>query len=337
MNPDGHGLTLFEVVGILIPAALLGLSATTEGAQSSGAPQISQSTFRVDVKTIEVPLTVLDSSGRIVTHIRREDFTLFEDGLPQDIRSLTLDTQNVNVVLLLDLSRSVRSQLKNIKHAARRFIDTLGPQDKVAIIAFSQRVELVQDWTTQKKKLHRAVERLQAGTYTQLYDAIHMAVGKYLTGITGKKAIVLITDGVDAISDTSYARLRETILRHQASIYIINLLNSVKGDMARYRRVAFIARAMEKLGERDYLEKFFKGKEEEMNLLAKSTGGRTFYPAEIDSLEGIYEQVARELKSQFLLTYIPNNPGAHSSYREISLSYRLPDFKLLHRRGYYND
>lgn len=336
MESSRTGWTISRKGRALIPI-LLGCVVGPYLFSQSSEPSRAQRTYRVDVRTIQVPLTVLDSSGHLLTQLNADDFKLFEDGRPQNIRSLTVDTHDVNVVLLLDLSRSVKSQLKNIKHAARRFIDALGREDKVAVIAFSQDVTLMQDWTANKKKLRRAVNRLRPGTFTQLYDAIQLAVGQYLTGIPDKKAIVLITDGVDAVSMTSYKKLRETILRHQASIYIISLLKSVKHDMARYRRVAFIAKTMEKLGEKDYLETFFKGKEEEMSRLANSTGGRAFYPSNISAISGIYEQVARELKSQFLLTYIPTNPSPGLSYRKILLKYREPDSEVFYRQGYFPD
>lgn len=294
-------------------------------------------TFHVDVNTIQVPLTVLDGSGHVITDVRREDFRLLENGLPQDIRSLTLDTQDIRVVLLLDLSRSLKSQLRNIKHAAIGFVEALGPRDKVAVISFAHDVELAQGWTSDKRKLRRAIERLQAGTTTELYDAVYLAVEDYLSDISEKKAIVLITDGVDAVSDTGFEQLQRSILKRQAAIYIINLLKSVKGDMARYRRVAFVARALDRLGEPDALEKFFQSKEEEMNVLAQCTGGRAIYPQGIESLQTVYAQVARELKSQFLLTYVPANPEAKDGYRVISLLHRRPEFQLLYRRGYYNN
>jgi hypothetical protein len=106
--------------------------------------------------------------------------------------------------------------------------------------------------------------------------------------------------------------------------------------MAKYRRVAFIAETMERLGEKNYLENFFKSKLGEMALLTESTGGRLFSPPDISALQGVYEQVARELKSQLLLTYIPNTMVAQGTYCEIQLVHRLPEVQLLFRRGYYS-
>jgi Ca-activated chloride channel homolog len=292
--------------------------------------------FHAEVQAVEVPVTVLDENGRIVSRLRKEDFRLFENGIPQRIRDLALDIHTVNVLLLLDLSRSVQAQKKNIRVAAQKFVKQFGPQDRFAVIGFAHGMMPVQDWTTDKNRILKSIGKLETGTQTQLYDAIQTALENQAKPFPGRKACILFTDGIDTSSERTLQAILRSVYRKEMCIYVINILKAVKGSMERYKRIAYVARLMEKIGEKDYLENFFLKKEEEMNQLAVYSGGRAFFLDNLDDMQGICNQVALELKSQYVLTYIPENNPSSAAQQNIKLEFTpAPLYQVIYRRGYF--
>ena len=292
--------------------------------------------FRAEVQAVEVPVTVLDENGSTVPRLRMEDFRLFEDGVPQRIRDLSVDIHTVNVLLLLDLSRSVESQSKNIRRAAQDFVRQFGPKDRFAVIGFAHGMMPVQDWTSDKKRISKSIGKLETGTQTQLYDAVQTALQSQFKPMEGRKACVLITDGIDTSSERTLQEILRSVYRKEMCIYVISILKAVKGSMERYQRVAYVARIMEKIGETDYLENFFRKKEEEMNRLALYSGGRAFFLDQLSDMRSICSQIALELKSQYVLTYIPESVPPAASQQTIRLEYKPdPRYQLIYRKGYY--
>jgi Ca-activated chloride channel family protein len=294
------------------------------------------SPFRAEVQTVEVPVTILDESGKRITGLRIEDLQLYEDGVLQKIRNLAIDYRKVNILLLLDLSRSVESQSKNIKRAAQSFVRRFEPQDMFAVIGFAHGMMPVQDWTTDKKRLLRVIGKLETGTQTQLYDAVQTAMENQVRSFEGRKACVLITDGIDTSSEATFQGVLKSVYRKEMAIYAINILKAVKGGMERYKRIAYVARLMERLGETNYLETFFRQKEEEMSQLALYSGGRAFFLEDLTDMQDICHQVALEIKSQYVLTYISENNPSTQNLRNIKLFYKpFPNYQCIYRRGYY--
>ena len=317
-----------RLLGVIFSLAML----CTLLQKSTGQP----SPFRAEVQTVEVPLTLLDESGKMVTGLRIEDFQLYEDGVLQKIRSLAIDYRRVNVLLLLDLSRSVESQRKNIRLAAQSFVKRFDAQDMFAVIGFAHSMMPVQDWTTDKKRLLKAIGKLETGTQTQLYDAVQTAMENQVRSFEGRKACVLITDGIDTSSETTFQGILRSVYRKEMGIYAINILKAVKGSMERYKRIAYVARLMERIGETNYLENFFRKKEEEMSQLAVYSGGRAFFLDDLSDMQDICRQVALELKSQYVLTYRSENNPSDKNLRNIKLLYKpFPNYQVIYRRGYY--
>ena len=166
------------------------------------APRTSPSqgeppTFSASVNLVKVPISVFDVDGNMVDGLRAEDFRLWEDRAPQEIRSFGLDTYPVSVVLLIDTSPSSRKELKRIRAAATAFVQGLDTGDRFSVISFDDEVTRILDWTDSRKKLDKALGKLRAGVRTALYDAMYLAAAEQLKNVDGRKAIVLFTDCLD--------------------------------------------------------------------------------------------------------------------------------------------
>jgi Ca-activated chloride channel homolog len=295
------------------------------------------SNFSVSVNLVKVPISIFDNLGKMVTSLRREDFRIWEDQAPQEIRSFGVDTNPVSVVLLLDTSESGKKELKKIKEAAAGFIDALSPGDRVSVITFDDEIYQLQAWTDDLKKARRALNKIRPGMRTALYDAMYVAAKDQLEGIDGRKAIILLTDCLNNQSSLDFNDAALTIVQSQASFYVVSKTVMVREQARNERRVVMLTNIYKRLfgSDENYIDEFFKKREDEMTDLAEKTGGRCFFPADYDQIKDVYEEVARELKSKFYLTYVSNQRLLPNSYHRISIEYLEPAGKFLYRKGYY--
>jgi VWFA-related protein len=300
------------------------------------APE-QQPTFSVSVDLVKIPLSVFDEKGALVHDLRPGDFRVFEDGVRQEIRSVGVDHNPVSVVLLLDTSATVEQELKAIKQAAEDFAGALSPEDRISIITFDDEVKLIQDWTSDKKQVRRALRKLDSGLRTALYDAMFMAAEEQLKGIEGRKAIILLTDGLNNQSSVSFHDAKLAITQSQTTLYVVSKTAIVRQAASKQRRVIWLNDIYRRMfGDSNYIDEFFKRIERQMTDLAESTGGRCFYPINYDQIPGAYADVAHDLKSKYYLTYVSNQQKARNSYHRIELDYLLPSSKLNYRQGYYH-
>jgi Ca-activated chloride channel family protein len=296
----------------------------------------STPTFSVRVNLIKVPISVFDESGALVTNLREHDFILYENGIPQQIRSFGLDTNPVSVVLVIDTSATVEKEFKQIKEAAERFAEALSDDDRISIVAFSDEAKVVLDWTDDLRKVRRAVRNVEPGTRTALYDAMFVAAHDQLRGIEGRKAIILLTDCLNNQSSIGFHEAALSVQQSQASLYVVSKTVMVREAAYKQRRVVMLSDIYRRLfGKSNYVEEFFKKREEEMSNLSENTGGRCFFPSGYDQIPGVYAEVARELKSKFFLTYVSGSDKRPNTYHEISLEYLPPSSKITYRRGFY--
>jgi Ca-activated chloride channel homolog len=300
--------------------------------QSSESPD-----FSVSVNLVKVPISVFDAQGNLVDNLRREDFRIWEDQAQQEIRSFGVDKNSVSVVLLLDTSTSEKTEFKKIKEAAKEFVLALSPNDRFSLITFNDEVQLVQDWTNNTKELQKALGKVRSGLRTALYDAMYLAAGDQLYGVEGRKAIILLTDCLNNESHVDFRQASLAITQSQASLYVVSKTIMAREEAKHERRVIMLSEIYKRLfGDDNYIDEFFKKREEEMSGLAEGTGGRCFFPTDYEQIKGVYKEVARELKSKYYLTYISNQELPPDSYHKISIEYLAPATKILYRKGYYH-
>src|ERR1041384_7042280 len=157
-------------------------------------------TLKIDTDLVTVPLIATDRSGMYITDLRKEEFTITEDNVAQEIAFFGKVAAPFHVVLLLDTSSSTRDKLKEIQRAANAFVDQLQPLDRVKVIAFDDNVNDLNEFTRNRELLHAAINKTKSGQGTKVYDAVEMAMNT-IHRINGRKAIVLFSDGMDWHSD----------------------------------------------------------------------------------------------------------------------------------------
>jgi len=181
--------------------------------------------FKSGVELINVTATVTDKTGRFVPGLRQEDFTVYEDNVRQEVTHFSNDRVPVSLGIVLDTSGSMSGEkLDNALAAIDRFLGTLlDPTDEIFIYRFSSFPELLQDWTTDRKRLSRVISRINAGGETAMYDALADAVPMAQQGQNRKKAVLLISDGNDTSSDTSLSQIKQLIRQTEVMVYAIGI------------------------------------------------------------------------------------------------------------------
>jgi Ca-activated chloride channel homolog len=312
---------------------LLGLQ---QAAVKDPPAQQQPPTFSVSVDLVKIPVSVFDEKGTVVHDLKPGDFRIYEDGQRQEIRSIGLDTSPVCSVLVIDTSATVEDEMKEIKEAAEEFNKALSSDDRISIVTFDDRARVVLDWTSDHKQVRKVIRKLKPGVRTALYDAMYLAAADQLRDIDGRKAIILLTDGLNNQSDATFQQASLAIVQSQATLYVVSKTAIVRQAAKKQRRVVMLTDIYRRLfGEDDYIEQFFQRIEKEMTDLAESTGGRCYFPADYSQIPGAYSKVAQDLKSKYFLTYVSNQEKKPNSYHKIDLHYLFPASKLNYRQGYY--
>lgn len=305
------------------------------------AKEASGDTIAIETTEVLLPVTVRDLTGQFATNLKAEDFVIYEDGIQQPISSFALKRLPVHVVLLIDTSSSVTRELEDFKASALNFINQLDPDDKICLIRFDDKVELVQDWTNNRNTLKRAMNRLGTGMFTKFNDALYLAAKEQLGKVTGRKAIIVLTDGIDSgRGSTTSERAFRTLVEEETAVYVVSKTR-IQGQSDRekleYYKKNYSASAANQLridGLKMSLEELEKS---ELNLMriTEETGGRIFLPESFDDLGNAYQQVAEELRSQYVIFYTPTDPTATGTYRSVRVKVKTPGYRATTRFGYY--
>ncbi|MFZ0426730.1 MAG: VWA domain-containing protein [Acidobacteriota bacterium] len=267
----------------------------------------AQSDIRVDAAYIKVPVTVLDQNGRGVVGLRASDFRVFDEGEERPIANFILDQEQVNVVFLLDTSGSVKEELDQIRYATLRFAQHFSHDDRISVVSFSDEITTLQDWTNNLGHLRKSLHKLKAGYKTALYDALITTARQKLSRVSGRRVIILLTDGLDNWSDSTYDEAMNEMTRLNVVLYIVSRSRLVRTKVEQSERVEFLDRVMKNVLDDDvsFVDIYFKEKEVALNHLAEVNAGRVFYPDKLAALGQTYVRIAEELKMQYLLTFSP--------------------------------
>ncbi|HEV8427404.1 MAG TPA: VWA domain-containing protein [Pyrinomonadaceae bacterium] len=298
----------------------------------------------ISVMTTEVllPVTVRDSSGRLVKDLTRNDFRVYEDGSQQPVNDLALREVPVDAVLMVDASSSVATNIDDFRRAAEGFAARLNEDDRISLIKFDDRVELLQDWTRSRFQLRRALARIEPGMFTRFNDALLLASREQFGDTKSRRAVIVLTDGIDSgRGTTTLAGALEALLRAQATIYVVsnteisraakraeldNLLNG-SSSTVRFNQIR-IDDLKEGLKVLDQSEK-------NLEQLADATGGRLYKPLTFQALDSTYAEVADELRHQYGLYYPPLNKTRDGGFRRVRVELTNPAYKAHTRVGYF--
>jgi VWFA-related protein len=277
--------------------------------------------FSSDVNVVSLLATVRDSDGGIIQKLTKEDFRLEEDGHPQAIRYFSQESNlPLTVCLLVDTSRSMQTVFEPERIASNRFLEqVLRPdRDVAAVVHFDVRVGVLQGFTASREKLAAALAELRIPRLpsTLLYDAIKRTSENQMRQQLGRKAFILLSDGMDVFSRTSLGTAIEYAQRADTMIYAILFAHRLN------RRRAGLGPAQ------------IRGRRV-MERLARETGGGFFEVSPVDTIDKIYAQIEDELRNQYSIGYTPTRPDKTGKYRKIKLTIVQKGLVARTRDGYY--
>ena len=327
-------LTMKRIVSYLQPGLLalwltLSVASLALGQKSkpqpTPTPDPGQEKEIVNIRRVRLPITVTDKKGQFVTGLTAKDFLIFEDKVPQQIDSFTSEENNSSplyVAVLMDTSPSTAGKLKFEQESAMNFIQTVvrPRKDRVLFATFDDQVTLRQDFTDRLELLDRAVFAIKkTGSQTALYDAIWQFCDEKMRSAQGRRALVIITDGDDTYSRADINDAIDIAQRTETTIFAISTKAGLSGSVP----------GVESGTVKD---KGDKG----LDRLCDETGGMAFFTGDMLALERSFTKIARELRSQYLITYKPTNDRYDGSYRrvEVKFSSGRENMKLRTKRGY---
>jgi VWFA-related protein len=298
---------------VLAVACILGLVVVPAHSQGRG----QRPSFRTTIDIVSLNVTVIDGANRYIIDLDQPDFSVFEDGVKQDVVFFTRRPQPIALSLLLDSSASMEDKLETLQVAATNFVKRLRPNDLAQVIDFDSRVSIRQPFTANQTDLEAAIRQAVSGGSTSLHNAIYISLKK-LGKVKAqneedvrRQALIVFSDGEDTSSLVSFEEVLYLAKRSETSIYTI-ALRGTETNTRGFREAEFI-----------------------MRQLAQETGGRSFFPEKIEDLNGVYAQIADELASQYTIGYTSKNPRNDGAFRRIVVQIARPGLTPRTKRGYY--
>ncbi len=277
--------------------------------------RMSDQTYRVNVDLVNVLCSVFDkNTNSFVTNLTREDFSVYEDNQKQEIKNFARETDlPLTIAMLIDTSQSVAPKLKFEQDAAISFFQSImREKDRAMLVSFDSDVSLLQDFTNDPNKMAKEIRKLKAAGGTALYDAIYRVCDEKLIRETGRKAIIILSDGDDESSKVSLRQAKEMALRAETLIFAISI-----------SRGGFFGVGGAKEGDTVLKE------------ISQETGGRIFSPFKPEDLDDEFRQINQELRSQYNIGYLSTNPARDGGYRKVKIEIQERGMKLTYRKGYY--
>jgi Ca-activated chloride channel family protein len=268
--------------------------------------------FKVDTSLVTVDVAVLDNKGRFIPKIPKGNFRILEDNVPQQISNFSMGEAPVTVCMVIEFSNRFQqyftSTWQQTLQASYGFLETLKPEDYVAIVAYDLRTTILSDFSTDKRKAFEAMQRLRIAGFSEsnLYDALVDTEGR-MSGIEGRKAIVLISSGVDTFSKLTFEKARKAIQDGGVPIYAIGLMQAL--------REYYDARgALGPIQRLDFLQA-----DNQMRTFAKETGGMAFFPRFYGEFPSIYQAIEQALRNQYSIAYSPTNQAHDGKFRKVKV------------------
>ncbi|HXS98977.1 MAG TPA: VWA domain-containing protein [Candidatus Limnocylindrales bacterium] len=314
-------------------AAVTGAAVLLAQNQQQQKPVEDLPSISVNVDVVNILASVRDKKGALIPNLEKKDFTVLEDGKPQEIKYFTRETDlPLTIGLLVDVSRSQENLIGIEQNAASQFLNqVLGKKDEAFLISFGEESELLQDYTNSPRLLEQGLRQLRVSSGvggigpgpvptigqprgTVLYDAVYLAATEKLRPEVGRKVIVVITDGVDEGSKLTRKQAIEGAQKADAVVYSIDYSD---------------ARFYGPFGG------FGGGGESALHDMSDETGGHVYKVDRKHTLDQIFKELQEEMRSQYAIGYTPTNDMKDGSYRKIDIKLANKDYKAQARKGYY--
>ena len=289
-----------------------------------------ETVIKLEGRLVNLNVKVSDRTGKPLPALRKDDFQVTEDNVPQDVAYFEPVTSSLNIVLLLDLSGSTEKKMKVMKKAAKKFIESLNPADHIAVAGFTRRFYVISNFTTDHKLLKdRIGDMKNRHSGTAYYDAMWATLDLLDEAGAGRKSIVVLTDGVDNSLDHpgkseydpkhDFDELMARIEEADATIYPIFLDTEYE--------------TVDRRGESDHAA--YVTARKQLEAVAEQTGAVLFKADRAEDLEGVYKQVAAELHSLYTMAYTPKSMSRDGLWRKISVKVNRDGAVARTKRGYF--
>jgi len=300
----------------LVVAAALCFSSGSPGQEPAGRvlPR-----FASDVDVVNLSVSVADTGRRYVTDLGKQDFTVLEDGIPQQLSVFDQQEAPVSVSILIDCSLSMQPNMAMVQGAALRLIQALRPMDSAQIVRFNHRHMVVQDFTSDQRLLEAGIRSIRPEGATGLYNAVYLSLRdvarQSVAGEVRKRAVVLLSDGADTTSLLSDDQVLDAARRAEVTVYAVGLGIATPAG----------ASALNDTGRARHF----------LTALTAETGGQPFFPRGLAELDGVYDRIARELGTQYSLGYVSSNARKDGKWRKVVVHSGRGGLVLRHRAGYF--
>jgi VWFA-related protein len=268
-------------------------------------------TFSSDVNTVQLDVAVLDNKGHFIPNIPKTNFRVLEDNVPQQIASFNINSEApMTIAMVIEFSNLFQRYYSQGWYetlvASYGFVQTLQPQDYVAVIAYDLRSEILCDFTTDRSKVQEAMQRLRIPGFSEanLFDALSDTAQR-MSNIEGRKAILLIASGRDTFSKLTYDKARKAIQEAGVPIYAVSMLQAMRIMAEQY---------MSNDQRMDFLQA-----DNEMKTFASESGGQAYFPRFFQEFPNIFQSVSAALRNQYSITYTPSNQAKDGQFRKIKV------------------
>jgi len=269
-------------------------------------------TFRADLNLVVLHASVLDKSGKLITTLPQTAFHVFENSVEQPIKLFRREDVPVSMGIIIDNSGSMRDKRLKVAAASMALVKASNPQDEMFIVNFNDDAYLDQTFTSDNKKLEEALDKIDSKGGTAMRDAISMSIDYVKDkGKREKKVLLVVTDGNDNTSNESLEQVVRKARQSEVLIYCIGLLSEEEPREASKAKRA-------------------------LKALAEASGGNVYYPKDLADVDKITPQVAHEIRSQYILAYLPTNANLDGSFRKINVTVKgFGNPTVRTRNGYY--
>ncbi len=268
--------------------------------------------FKSDVDVVSVDVAVLDNKGHFIPGIPRGNFRVLEDGVPQQIKTFQLGEAPMTVCMVIEFSNLFQYYWGETWYqtltASYGFLQTLKPEDYVAVVAYDMRPEILSDFSADKRQAMEAMRRLQIPAFSEsnLFDAL-TDTAQRMSNIEGRKAIVLISSGIDTFSKLTFDKTRKIIQDAGVPIYAIGLMQALREWYDAHGAMGSIQRL-------DFLQA-----DNQLNTFTRESGGMAFFPRFYGEFPSIFNAIAQSLRNQYSIGYEPSNKARDGKFRKIKV------------------
>lgn len=275
-------------------------------------PPEQGASFKTDTQIVNVDVAVVDDKGHFIPNIPRGNFRILEDNVPQQLTNFAVSEAPETVCMVIEFSNKFQSYYGpawfQTLNAAYGFVETLKKDDYVAVVAYDMRSEILSDFSNDRRKTYEALQRLRIAGFSEanMFDALADAEER-MASIEGRKAILLISSGIDTFSKLTFDKARKVMQTNAVPIYAIGLLQTA-------REMADARGGMGAIARLDFLQA-----DNQMKTFAKETGGMAFFPRFYGEFPSIFQQISDSLRNQYSLAYSPSNAAKDGKFRKIKV------------------